>query len=154
ESGKQIAMGRDLEELRRKLGIQIKSTFSELSHAQFTRAWVERWDFGDLPDSVSVNRHGMQLVAYPALVDTGGGVALKLMDSLASAQAAHAAGLRRLLMLELKDEIKYLASNIPGMHEMSLWYATLGPAQELRDDILGETLNRAFLFDCNVRTAM
>jgi len=28
------------------------------------------------------------------------------------------------------------------------------PCQQLKDDLVGETINRAFLFDANVRTAM
>jgi ATP-dependent helicase HrpA len=154
EAGKQLAMGRNLEELRRKLGVEVKSTFSGLRHPQFTREKITAWDFGDLPESVQVVRHGMKLTAYPSLVDENGVVALRLLDSAESAKAAHMAGLRRLLSMELKDEIRYLANNLPGIREMCLQYSTLGPVQQLKDDLVNKTINRAFLYDCNVRTAM
>jgi ATP-dependent helicase HrpA len=153
-AGKQIAMGRDLAALRRQLGVQVRSTFSELSHPKYTREEVVAWDFGDLPETVEVMRHGMKLVAYPALAVTDGKVSLKLVDSPVEARVSHIAGLRKLLTVELRDEIKYLANNLPDIEQMCLHYATLGPCQQLKDDLVGETINRAFLFDANVRTAM
>jgi len=153
-AGKQMAMGRDLDDLRKQLGVQVRSTFSELSHPKFTREEVVAWDFGDLPQSVEVTRHGMKLMAYPALAAVDGKVSLKLFDSPEEARQSHLAGLRKLLTVELKDEIKYLANNLPDIQQMCLHYATLGPCQQLKDDLVGETINRAFLFDANVRTAM
>jgi ATP-dependent helicase HrpA len=153
-AGKQMAMGRDLDALRKQLGVQVRSTFSELSHPKFTREEVVAWDFGDLPQSVEVTRHGMKLLAYPALAAVDGKVSLKLFDSPEVARQSHLAGLRKLLTVELKDEIKYLANNLPDIQQMCLHYATLGPCQQLKDDLVGETINRAFLFDANVRTAM
>jgi ATP-dependent helicase HrpA len=154
EAGKQLAMGRDLNELRRKLGVQVKTTFAQLPHPKYQREGITQWDFGDLPESVAVKRHGMTLTAYPALVDNQTSVALRLMDSLEAAHAAHAAGLRRLFLLQLSDEVRYLSTHIPNLPEMSLHYATLGPAKDLKDDIVGETINRTFLPDTNVRTQM
>jgi ATP-dependent helicase HrpA len=147
-------MGRDLDQLRKQLGVQVRSTFSEISHPRYTRDEVVSWDFGDLPESVEVTRHGMKLMAYPALASSNGKVSLKLFDSPHEARNSHLAGLRRLLTVELKDEIKYLANNLPDIQQMCLHYATLGPCQQLKDDMVGETINRAFLFDANVRTAM
>ncbi|HEX2970753.1 MAG TPA: ATP-dependent RNA helicase HrpA [Tepidisphaeraceae bacterium] len=154
ESGKQLAMGRDLNELRHKLGVQVKATFEKLPHPKYQRDNITTWDFDDLPESVPVQRHGMTLTAYPALVDNGNSVSLRLLDSKETAQAAHAAGLRRLLVLQLRDELQYLASNIPNLREMSLYYSTLGSAKDLKEDLIGETINRAFLVDVNVRTPM
>ncbi|HEV8604533.1 MAG TPA: DUF3418 domain-containing protein [Tepidisphaeraceae bacterium] len=152
--GKQIAMGRDLDALRRQLGVQVRSTFSEIVHPKYTREEVVAWDFGDLPATVEVSRHGMKLTAYPALAEKEGKVSLRLFDSAEEARVSHIAGLRRLLTVELRDEIKYLANNLPDIEQMCLHYATLGPCQQLKDDLVGETINQAFLFDANVRTAM
>ena len=170
EAGKQIAMGRDLNELRRRLGIKVKTTFEQIEHPKFNREDVTEWDFGDLPESVQVQRHGMTLTAYPALAvcdpdpnqppqrkaaQKVSGLCLRLFDSRDAAAASHAAGLRRLFIAELRDEIRYFSSNIPGIHQMCMHYATLGPCQDLKDDIVGETINRTFLEpDTNVRTQM
>jgi ATP-dependent helicase HrpA len=154
EAGKQLAMGRDLNAIRKKLGVAVKSTFEQLPHPKYNRDDITSWDFGDLPETVPVKRHGMSLMAYPALVDNGNSVSLRLMDSAESARTAHAAALRRLFLLNLREELPYLAGHIPGLQEMSLYYATLGSPKDLKDDILGETINRTFLPDANVRTQM
>jgi ATP-dependent helicase HrpA len=154
EAGKTLAMGRNLDAIRRQLGVEVKKTFDTIEHPKYYREIVTRWDFGDLPESVPVKRHGMSLSAFPALVDSGDHVSLRLLDSPEAAKLAHAGGLRKLLMNELKDEIRYLGTMLPNMHEMCMHYATLGPCQDLKEDIVAKTINKAFLYDYNVRTAM
>lgn len=154
EAGKTVAGGRDLSAIRQKLGLQVKASFANIEHPRFTRDKVTDWDFGDLPESVAVKRHGMSLSAYPALVDNGNSVSLRLLDSPQAAKDAHAAGLRRLLLMHLHDEIQYLTAMLPNLQQMCLQYSTLGSPRDLKDDIVGKTLNRAFLYDSNVRTQM
>ncbi|MGE5609446.1 MAG: ATP-dependent RNA helicase HrpA [Bacillota bacterium] len=154
ETGKELALGRDLNEIRRKLGVQVKATFEQLPHPKYQRDNITEWDFGDLPETLPVKRHGMNLTAYPALVDNGNTVSLRLLDSKETAEAAHAAGLRRLFVLQLHDELRYVAANMPNLQAMSLYYSTLGPAKDLKDDLVGETINRTFLPDTRVRTQM
>jgi ATP-dependent helicase HrpA len=154
EGGKPMASGRNLDEIRRKLGVKVQASFANVPHPQFHRDDITRWDFGDLPESVPVKRHGMTLSGYPALVDSGGTVSLRLMDSPEVAKTAHAAGLRRLLLTQLKDEIQYLSTMLPDLPRMCLYYKPLGPAQQLKEDLIGKTINKAFLYDSNVRTAM
>ncbi len=154
EAGKEVAHGRNLDELRRKLGMQVKASFTDTPHPKYHRDNVVDWDFGDLPVAVPVRRHGMALSGYPALLDQGDSVVLRLMDSPQAAAESHAAGLRRLLLTHLRDEIQYLQQLLPNMAQLCLYHKTLGPCQDLRDDIVGKTINRAFLYDANVRTQM
>lgn len=154
ESGKTLATGRNLDAIRTQLGVEVKKTFDTIEHPKYHREIVTRWDFGDLPESVPIKRHGMALSAFPALVDNGDHVSLRLLDSPEAAKIAHAAGLRKLLTTELKDEIRYMAGLIPNLHEMCMHYATLGPCQQLKEEIVARTINTAFLYDSNVRTAM
>lgn len=165
QAGKQLAMGRSLEAIRRQLGVRVRETFSSLHHPLYHRDHITRWDFGDLPESVTIQRHGLNLTAYPALTATpaapaapgapaGSVVSLRLFESRESAQAAHIEGLRRLIQLQLKDELQYLASSLPDFGQMALHYSLLGPGDQLKRDLIGETLNRAFLFDANVRSQM
>ncbi len=50
-----------------------------------SRAWSARasraWDFGDLPAEVSFRRGNQSLTGYPALVDDGESVAIRLFDT-------------------------------------------------------------------------
>ncbi len=152
EAGKVVAMGRDLGQIREKLGVQVKATFEQMPHPEYQRDEITEWDFGDLPESIGVKRHGMSLKAWPALVDNGKSVSLRLMDSPEAARASHRAGLGRLFLMQLGDEVRYFSGNIPGFSEMSLHYATLGSSKDLKEDLVGETINRVFLGDAEVRT--
>ena len=81
-------------------GSRPRQSFADLPRSEFNRDDVRSWDFGDLPEVVEVRRHGTTLSGYPALVDRGTSVSLRLLDSPQAAAASHRLGLRRLFMLK------------------------------------------------------
>ncbi len=146
ESNREVATGRDLLAIRRKLGLAAAASFASLSTGQFHRDNLTRWDLGDLPASVEVRRGEATLLGYPALVDNGQSVSLRLLDSPQAQRASMRAGLRRLFMIQLSSEIKQLGRLMPEFDTLSLHYSTIGPAPQLRDDLLLAIADRA-LFD-------
>ncbi|HCL85231.1 MAG TPA: ATP-dependent helicase, partial [Comamonadaceae bacterium] len=62
-----------------------------------------------------------------------------------AAAARHRAGLVRLFALQLRDALKYLEKNIPDLQLMAVAYMPLGTQEELRAQIIGVALERAFL---------
>lgn len=94
---------------------------------------IRQWDFGPLPEDVEVDaggRGGVHLRGFPALVDQGDRVAIRILDSRQNADAAHHAGLRRLIQLCLPQEMRYLRRNLPGLVQMRLEYAKAAAAPE------------------------
>ncbi len=89
-----------------------------------------RWDFGELPEAVDLDRAGIKLRGYPTLVDQGDSVALRVLDSPEGAELAQRAGLRRLIMLNLALEVRQLRRNLPGLDRLRLQYAK-APVQGL-----------------------
>jgi ATP-dependent helicase HrpA len=72
------------------------------------------------------------------------------------AQARHREGLRRLFALQIKDALKYLEKNLPGLMTMATAYMLVGNTdagagggtlEELRSQIIELALDRAFLAD-------
>ncbi|MEQ1837769.1 MAG: DUF3418 domain-containing protein, partial [Candidatus Nitrotoga sp.] len=61
----------------------------------------------------------------------------------AEAKAAHRAGLRRLFMLALKEQVKYLEKNIPSA--LAMKFISLGSQQDLQNQILSVTFERCCL---------
>ena len=57
------------------------------------------------------------------------------------------AGLRRLVALQLKEPLRYLEKNIPGLQTMAGAYLGLGTLEELRAQVIEVALDRAFLAD-------
>jgi ATP-dependent helicase HrpA len=150
--GKEIATGRDLTELRHKVGGAARTSFAAGARQELHRDGITRWDFGDLPETVQVSRHGMQLMGYPALVDAGTSVSLRVLDTAESAAASTRAGLRRLFMLQLAGEIKSLARRLP-IDQMCLHYSTIGECDELRQGLVTAAADRALFADASpVRT--
>jgi ATP-dependent helicase HrpA len=152
QQGKPIATGRDLAAIRQKLGLAARATFAELPpHPQFHRDGLKGWDFGDLPVRVEIKRHGVTLGAYPAIVDQGDAIGLRLFDSPDAAKAAHLAGVRRLFMLQLGPELRHLWRNIRNMERMAMNYKLLGNTDDLRGQLVAVAAERAFTPDANVR---
>ena len=143
QHGKSIASGRDLVEIRRELGVRAQADLSRLIDSPWNRDNITTWDFGDLPERVEIQKHGMTLHAYPALVDQGKSVALRLFESPEAAGIAHRAGVRRLFIMQLGPDVKNLARHVRNLEEASVYYTTIRPADELRDDLLNAAAERA-----------
>jgi ATP-dependent helicase HrpA len=123
EEGRQVAAGNDLVSLRRRFGGTGSQAFASIPTHGLERDGVTRWDFGDLPEHVDLDRGGICLRGYPALVDRGDSVAVRVLDSEEGAALAMRAGLRRLFMLGLGGDLRYLRKNLPGLDRMRLQYA-------------------------------
>ncbi|CAJ3334289.1 ATP-dependent RNA helicase HrpA [Burkholderia pseudomallei] len=157
EHGRQLAMGRNLAQLRAELGAQAQQHFAppraaepaaQAGAAAGATALYEHlttWNFGKLPELLEIRRRGETLFGYPALVDRGTHCDVEVFDSPDEAARIHRAGLRRLFALQLKEPIKYLEKNLPGLREMAMQYMSLGTQDELRDQLIATALDRACL---------
>jgi ATP-dependent helicase HrpA len=199
EHGRQLAMGRNLAQLRAELGAQAQQQFQKLasatalaalethaqggvapatalpaqeaganapqrSNAPHTPAAGEAapgdaspatalyenlttWNFGKLPELLEIRRSGQTLFGYPALVDRGTHCDVEVFDSPEEAARIHRAGLRRLFALQLREPIRYLEKNLPGLREMAMQFMARATQEELRDQLVELALDRACLQD-------
>ncbi len=135
ENGDEIASGRDLVELRQRLGSKAEKSFGTTLPSTFERDSVTRWDFGELPEKLEFQRHGQSLTGYPALLDQGDHVALRLFDTAAKAGQASRAGLARLLLLQLPEQARFLEKSLPVSKATCLHYLPLGSCDELKQSL-------------------
>ncbi|WGS40813.1 ATP-dependent RNA helicase HrpA [Burkholderia sp. JSH-S8] len=189
EHGRQLAMGRNLAQLRQELGAQAQQQFQRIAAASTIAAGgdadaapaaapsvaqaqgagkggkgappptaapadtgatalyenLTTWNFGKLPELLEIRRRGQTLYGYPALVDRATHCDVEVFDSPEEAARIHRAGLRRLFALQLKEPIKFLEKNLPGLREMAMQYMSLGTQDELRDQLIDTALDRACL---------
>ncbi|WP_076591851.1 ATP-dependent RNA helicase HrpA [Herminiimonas arsenitoxidans] len=103
------------------------------------------WTFGELPELLEIQQGKQTLIGFPALVDKGTYCDLEVFDDPNEAARVHRIGLRRLLALQLKEQLKYLEKNIPGLQQMGMQFMALGSQEELRDQIIHAGLERACL---------
>jgi ATP-dependent helicase HrpA len=143
EHGRQLGMGRNLAQLRAELGDKAGEQFAEVAGAGAALTGLTDWSVGELPELMEVKRGTQTLVGYPALVDRAAAVDLEVFDSPEKAGQAHRAGLRRLFMLQLREQAKYIEKGLPGLQTMALQSAAAGGANELREQLVAAAFERA-----------
>jgi ATP-dependent helicase HrpA len=121
--GGRVAEGDDFVALRRRFGDTGSRAFAHIPTRGVERDNVTRWDFGELPESVDLDRGGIRLRGYPALVELGDGLGVRVLDSREGAELAMRAGLRRLFMLSLGKALRCLRDDLTGLDRMRLQYA-------------------------------
>jgi ATP-dependent helicase HrpA len=151
EGGKTLASGRDLAVLRGQWEGQAREAFSRKTDIELTREEVASWDFEEIPAQV---RSDGGLMAFPALVDLGKTVALRVFERSDEARAAHRQGVVRLLRNALASDAKQARRRLPIGNALALKYAPLGGVEGLREDLLeggfGDLLEQ---HELDVRTA-
>ena len=151
ENGKTLASGRDLAALRGQWEGQAREAFSRKTDIELTREDVASWDFEEIPAQV---RSGGGLLAFPALVDLGETVALRVFERADEAHAAHRQGVMRLLRNALASDLKQARRRLPIANPASLKYAPLGNVDSLREDLAeGGFADLLQHHDLDVRTA-
>ncbi len=144
EAKRELAMGRELPELRKRLGEAASLTLAKAKPGM-EREGITAWDFGDLPGQVSFKRGNQTLTGFPALVDEGANVALRLMDTKDKAEAAHRQGVKRLMALDLKEQLRQLDRGLPGFNALALKFNATIPADKLKADLMEAIVDRAFI---------
>ena len=147
EASHEMAAGRDLVELKQKLGQAAQMTFAQEAPTEHEQTGLTQWSFGALPEKIAFHRGQQQLTGYPALVDEGETAAIRLFDTATAAQEAHRGGVRRLLWLVLKEQMKQLEKNIPNFNQIALQARNVMSADKLRTDLLACIADRAFISD-------
>ncbi|MEB0140143.1 MULTISPECIES: ATP-dependent RNA helicase HrpA [unclassified Undibacterium] len=103
------------------------------------------WSFGSLPELLEVQQGKQTLIGYPALVDHLTHCQIEVFDDPDEAARIHRRGLRRLFALQLREQVKFLEKNIPGLQQMGMQFMALGSQEELREQIIETALERACL---------
>ncbi len=140
EHCRQLAMGRNLAELRSELGDEAQKIFQSVAQADQSVAedladHITTWSFGELPELMEIRRGGQTLIGHPALVDRGTECSLEVFDELQLAQKAHRAGLRRLFLLQLREQVRYLEKNLSGLQRVQMVGSTLAPVASAFESI-------------------
>jgi ATP-dependent helicase HrpA len=112
ETGEELAVGDDLNALRKRLEPALEQTDAAGDQArpllhEIERSGITDWDFANLPDQVEVGEE-LVLVRYPALTDDDASVSIKLFAEQEEAISRHRGGLVRLYMLKSSQQRKML----------------------------------------------
>ena len=148
DSGQELASSRDLVALRQQLGGAARITYGGgAGDSEFERTGLVEWNFGDLPEQVKFRRGGRELIGYPALVDNGETVDLRLLDAADVSTAETRRGVVRLLRIALAAQFRQLDKDLARETALALKYRGFGSPEELRGALIDAIATRALLGD-------
>jgi ATP-dependent helicase HrpA len=98
DEGNVHAVGDDLDAIKAQLAGSVRESIAAAAPIEERRGIVS-WDVGDLPQVVESTDRAMDVKAYPALLDVGDSVALRVVTTPELQQRIMRGGVRRLLLL-------------------------------------------------------
>ncbi|OYN91238.1 ATP-dependent RNA helicase HrpA [Parenemella sanctibonifatiensis] len=115
DEGGEIARGKDLPELQRRLSAKLGDRLTRSAPVRTQRA--TSWDFGSWRTEV---RGKGGTVGHPALVDVGDAVEVRVCATQAEQRRLHADGIRRLVQLNTPDPTRWVVANLSARTKLAL----------------------------------
>ncbi len=146
-----VARARNLNELKQRHESAAVENFEGLAQEELSITGKKEWEFGDLQDQFQSG----QIHGFPALVDEGETVGLRVFDTKDKAAAAQERGLVRLFRLAMVQSLKYLRKNLSISPASELAYRLLPKhpflypefqaSRDLREDVLDRIMAALYL---------
>jgi ATP-dependent helicase HrpA len=123
ERGRRVAASKDLEQLQRDLAVRTREsvarTVERTPHA-IERTGITTWDLDELPLTLDEQQGGNTVRAYPALVDEGTSVAIRLLATPEDQAREHRRGVLRLLQLAVPAPSSYVQEHLTQAERLAL----------------------------------
>jgi ATP-dependent helicase HrpA len=160
DQDRMLDYGRDLKKLQAKYAVEAGDSFDQIASDELQYTGFIQWGFDDLPETYEFIQKGQRFVGFPAIVDEGDAVGVRIFDTQHKAAYQHQAGLMRLLQLQLRKECTYTLKNMPQSAAVELAYHRL-PKHPLiqnvvevsyKQDLLRLILHTVFVERREIRT--
>ena len=166
DQGKLLDYGRDLKKLQLKYTAKAEDSFDQIAADELNYTGCIQWAFDDLPDTYQFIQKGQTFIGFPAIIDEGDAVGVRIFDTEQKASLQHQAGLIRLFQLQLRKECTYIIKNMPQSATAELTYnrlpkhpiiststgKNLGASASYKEDMLYLILYSAFVEGRTLRT--
>ncbi|HST83991.1 MAG TPA: ATP-dependent RNA helicase HrpA [Kineosporiaceae bacterium] len=140
EDGTVLGAGKDLGALRESLKPRLREAISD-AVAEVERTGLTSWTIGELPRSVERTLAGLTVHGFPALIDRGTTVDVRVLDSAADQRAQMRAGTRRLLLLGINSPARSVLGRLTNQQKLALAQAPHKGPSALFDDCLGAAVD-------------
>ena len=114
-----VAVGKDLDAVRQLVGGRVRAAIAEVT-PDIERSGITRWDVGDLPRVVVSTVDGLRTEGYPALLDDGDSVSIKVFSRPEVADRIMPGGVRRLVLLSVPVGVKGLERSVPNAVRLAI----------------------------------
>ncbi len=132
-----LAQSRDLAELKKRFGEKAEKAFAEHAGERLLQEGLKTFPEAPVPLQVP---GAAGVLAYPALVDDGDSVALRVFADKEQALVEHDRGVRRCVEFALTDKIKQARKQLPVSPKLGLLYAAIESSERLREDIVSAAM--------------
>jgi len=119
ERGAPVAAGDDLEALREQVRPRLRAELASAA-APLERSGLTDWTIGALPKVVALPGTGQAVRGYPALVDEGPTVGVRVLESPEAQREAMHAGTRKLIALSVPSPIRHVQGRLGNAARLAL----------------------------------
>ncbi|MBM4208165.1 MAG: ATP-dependent RNA helicase HrpA [Gammaproteobacteria bacterium] len=166
DQGRGLDYGRDLKGLQEKHAVKAGKSFDQIAAEELNFTGCIQWAFDDLPETYAFTQNGRQFTGFPAIIDEGDSIGVKIFDTQFRAAAQHKDGLARLFQIQLRKDCAYLLKTMPQSASVELAYNRLPahpfinkpssnvkmPHTAFKEGILYAILLHVFVEGRNIRT--
>jgi ATP-dependent helicase HrpA len=150
--------GRDLQSIKNNFSAGIDESSGAASHSSIKKASAQEQEsifnqddvtaamLDNLEETVEINLQGVLIKAYPALVRKGKQINLRALETKEKALFETRKALRQLYVNSLPEQIKHLKRSIFDIQNLCLKYKDFGSCEDLKRDIINNTIDDIFLF--------
>jgi ATP-dependent helicase HrpA len=148
DSGRRLGEGRELAALKQQFAGASQKAMAQLSQSTVEQTRLTDWTFDRLEHEQTLIHGSLKLKSWPALVDEGDSVALRLLDSPYKAKLNTRAGVVRLYILRNRQLHKHLQKNLLQDATRLPAMKPFGGRDALAEDLIMGCYQSAFrLFD-------
>ncbi|KAF3977651.1 MAG: ATP-dependent RNA helicase HrpA [Methylococcales symbiont of Iophon sp. n. MRB-2018] len=162
DKGHALDYGRKLKVLQEKYTTKAGDSFNKIAADELNHTGCIQWVFDDLPESYAFVQKGQSFIGFPAIIDEGDAVGVRIFDTRIKAQQAHYNGLVRLFQSVTRKESKYVLKNLAKTDTTELQYNRLPShayiknrtGENFREDILFNMVATVFLQEGDIRSQL
>jgi ATP-dependent helicase HrpA len=134
--GGEVARGKDLTTLQQRLTTSTRQAVAHAVAGDLERTSLRTWpdDLEELPRVVERTVEGRTVRGFPAFVDAGGAVDLRVYATSAEQQSAMGPGIRRLVRLSATSPVKTIERQLDPRTRLTLGANPDGSLSALLDD--------------------
>ncbi|MCW2699816.1 MAG: hrpA [Blastococcus sp.] len=128
-----LATGKDLAALKAQVAPKARASLARAA-VDLERTGLTSWQFGTLPRTVEVQRGAHVVTAYPALVDEGVTVGVRVVPTETEAQRLSRRGARRLVVLVAGSPAKQVVKGLSPRSRLAMQFNPDGEIGDLVAD--------------------
>ncbi len=148
DEGQVLASGRSVSAVREQLGVddsQATDSQGPAATAVITREGMRDFDLEAIETQVITERGGVRVAQFPALMDDGDAVSLRLFADAATAEASHRCGLTRLFAITERKELRSQVRWLPAAGQAKLLLGRVLPADQFEEAMIDLIARVAFV---------